>query len=99
MKLNENMRKLLASYVNKEIDKIEPMDIVQEFETDKIVFGEMKKLGGDIFTNPQIKEFDDETVKLVEMMIRNLKNHVNQFMPLILTELSEHDVKGRKNDG
>lgn len=99
MKLNDKMRELLASHFNKELDKIEPMDIVQEFEMDKKVADKMKELGGDVFSNKEIEEFDDETVKLVEMMLRNLKSHVNQFMPLILTELANNDVNVALGEG
>lgn len=88
--LDQNaVRKVLVKHFNNELDKIEPTDILQNFENDKFIQEKVKKLGGDVFTNPKIEKFDDDdSLKLIEMSIRNCKLHIEQFLPLWLVEYS-----------
>lgn len=90
----DSVRKILVKYFNNELDKIEPTDILQAFESDKQIQEKVKRLGGDVFTNPEIEKFDDDALKLIEMSIRNCKTHIEQFLPLWLVEYSDR----RKNE-
>lgn len=90
------VRKVLVKHFNNELDKIEPMDILQNFEDDKFIQEKVKKLGGDVFTNPKIERFDDDSLELIEMSIRNCKLHIEQFLPLWLVEKCVKEDKGEK---
>lgn len=92
--LDQNaVRKVLVKHFNNELDKIEPTDILQNFEDDKFIQEKVKKLGGDVFTNPKIEKFDKDSLELIEMSLRNCKVHIEQFLPLWLVEYSDRRKK------
>lgn len=73
-------RKELEKTFHNFLDRIEPLDILEEFENSKFIHKEMAKLGGDIDTNPNISLFDDEALLLINQTIRNLKRTVTRGM-------------------
>ena len=78
----QKYRKILAIVINENIDTFDYTDLLCEFESTKEVENKMSKLGGDIDTNPKIKQFDKEASDLIKQTLRNIQLYVKENLPL-----------------
>ena len=87
----DKIRRIMAKHINTALDNLEPTDILINFEEDTYVQNAVKKLGGDVLSNPKITKFEDDALKLIKMSIRNCKAHINQFVPLWIIAYAKDD--------
>ena len=80
----EDVRGVMVKHILNQLNDIDPMEILEEFEFDDKIENITNKLDGDVFTNKKIADFESDAVKLINITLRNLKRQVKQMVPLYI---------------
>ena len=78
----QKYRKILAKVISENITTFDATDLFYEFTETNEVKKLISKLEGDVETNPNIKEFEEEGIALIEQALRNLSKFIKKELPI-----------------